>query len=334
MSSIFEALQKAESDRHGIDRSKLSTATELLQIAERRAAAELKGLLPVEQPRTHETVEDGKSFRAKPGPRLATTAAAPVIADQSSSDAIADRLARCQSLEVALPEEQLVCLTDDESLAAENFRFLGVRLRQLRRERPLHKIMITSTIPHEGKSMVAANLACTLARRKRQRTLLLEGDVRQPSLSRVFGCNKVPGLCEWLQGEQSEAANIYHLERANLWFVPAGSFASDPLELLQSVRLPALMNQLTELFDWIIIDAPPVLPLADTSVLSRLADGIILVARQGTTQKRHLQKGIEALDRKKLIGALVNSAESAASSERSYYYRPSTSSIPENQTEK
>jgi capsular exopolysaccharide synthesis family protein len=235
-----------------------------------------------------------------------------------------EKFAQFQSLKLSIhPQNQLVCFTDSECLAAEKFRFLGVRLRHLRRERPLHKVLITSTIPHEGKSMVAANLACTLARRMQQRTLLLEGDVRRPSLSQTFGLTQMPGICEWLQGDQSEATNIYHLEGPGLWILPAGKALNNPSELLQSRRLSALMDQLTTLFDWIIIDAPPVLPLADTSVWSRLVDGILLVARQGTTKKRALQRGLEALDHQKLIGTLLNCAESAAHKDNYYYSQPS-----------
>src|SRR6202034_3352103 len=94
------------------------------------------------------------------------------------------------------------------------------------------------------------------------------------------------------------------------------------LELLQSGRLSSLMDQLTALFDWIIIDSPPVLPLADTSIWMRLADGILLTTRQGTTTKPQLQKGLEAIEPKKLIGAVVNSSKSAAACD--YYYSPTT----------
>jgi capsular exopolysaccharide synthesis family protein len=172
--------------------------------------------------------------------------------------------------------------------------------------------------------MVAANLACTLALRTQQRILMLEGDLRRPSLSRMFGLGKNPGLSEYLHGEGSLTTGIYHLEDANLWILPAGSTPSNALELLQSRKLSTLMDKLTVLFDWIIIDSPPLLTLADTSVWMRLADGILLTTRQGTTEKRQLQRGLEAIESNKLIGALVNSSKHAASSD--YYYRPSTAS--------
>jgi Mrp family chromosome partitioning ATPase len=92
------------------------------------------------------------------------------------------------------------------------------------------------------------------------------------------------------------------------------------LELLQSGKLPALMEQLGQWFDWIVIDSPPVLPLADTSVWMRLADGVLLITRQGITEKRQLKRGLEAVEPKKLIGALLNG--STNSSDTDYYYSP------------
>jgi len=205
------------------------------------------------------------------------------------------------------PDSRLVCLTDQASLGSEKFRFLGVRLRQLQQVRPLQKVLITSTIPEEGKSVVSANLAVTLAQRRPQKVLLLEGDLRRPSLSTGFGLGKLPGLSELLQGDCNPAAAIYYLEGAGLWFLPAGSPEESNLELMQADRLAELMNQLTGWFDWIVIDSPPVVPLADTSVWMRLADGVLLVAREGTTQKRQLQRGLQVLERAKLLGVVLNS---------------------------
>jgi Mrp family chromosome partitioning ATPase len=131
-----------------------------------------------------------------------------------------------------------------------------------------------------------------------------------------------PGVCEYLEGTSTLTKSIYHLEGAGLWLLPAGSTKSNALELLQSRRLSTLMDQLAESFEWIVIDSPPILPMADTSIWARLADGILLVIRQGTTQKRHLQRGLEAFEPKKLIGALVNCAVS--SSNNDYYYYGAT----------
>jgi len=323
MSRIFDALQRSESECSGVDLSLLPTAIAVLKLAELRAISAHKDPMQSERP--------GETHTKEHGP--AAAAGSQGLPRPSSPDDHLCAFAKFESLEISPPrEDYLVCLTDSGGLAAEKFRFLGVRLRHLRRDRPLQKILITSTIPNEGKSVVAANLACTLARRRQQRTLLLEGDLRRPSLSQMLGLGKLQGICEWLHGDKSHATNIYHLERPGMWILPAGNPSDNPLEPLQSARLTALMDELTALFDWIIIDSPPVLPLADTSVWSRLADGILLVTRQGMTAKRQLQKGLDTLDNKKMIGALLNCAQSASHSDDYYYYRPSP--VPSDGTEK
>jgi capsular exopolysaccharide synthesis family protein len=199
-----------------------------------------------------------------------------------------------------------VSLFDKEGLAAEKFRFLGVRLRQLQQARQLKKLLITSTLPEEGKSLVSANLAATLARRKQQKVLLLEGDLRRPVLSKQFGHAHIPGITEWLYEGAGPINSIYYLDGPGFWFLPAGRPPENPLELMQTGRLSSLLVQLTASFDWIIIDSPPLLPLADTSVWARLADGALLVVREGKTEKRQLQRGLTALDRSKLLGVVVN----------------------------
>ena len=304
MSNIFDALQRAEGGNAGADGSGLLLATELLQVAEQRMRG---SALSVEQQPSIE------AFDADP-PTPAST----------------EDMERCPVLAVSIRHEsRLVSVAEEGSLGAEKFRFLAVRLRQLRQNRPLKKILITSTIPQEGKSTVAANLACTLARRRQQKTLLLEGDLRRPNITNQFGIGRIPGLCEWLNG-QSESINIYKLQGLGLWILPAGAAPQNPLELMQSGKLSVLMEQLEAWFDWIVIDSPPVLPLADTSLWSRLADGVLLVTRKGTTEKQQLQRGLEAIEKSKLLGALVNSSANTAHSD---YYQQYTSCSTEQSKE-
>jgi capsular exopolysaccharide synthesis family protein len=165
--------------------------------------------------------------------------------------------------------------------------------------------------------MTAANLACALARRTQQKTLLIDGDLRRPSVARLFGLGKIPGISEWLQGERGPMTSIYYLEDAGFWVLPAGDIPRNPLELIQSGRLSTFMDQLATWFDWIVIDTPPVLPLADTSIWMRLADGVLLVTRQGKTERDQLKRGLEAIDPSKLLSAILNCSSSAS---RSEYY--------------
>jgi capsular exopolysaccharide synthesis family protein len=291
MSNIFDALQRAELENSGAEGPTLTIATELLQAAEQKLRD--SGAI-VDQPVL------GNAFDSDPA-------------------AAVEDMERCPVLSVTIRDEsRLVSLGKEGSLGAEKFRFLAVRLRQLRQGRPLKKILITSTIPQEGKSTVASNLACTLARRKPQKTLLLEGDLRRPNITSRFGLGQLPGLCEWLSGETPNI-NIYRLENLGVWMLPAGTAPQNPLELMQSGKLSPLMEQLESWFDWIVIDSPPVLPLADASLWSRLADGILLVTRKGITEKQQLKRGLETIEKSKLLGALVNSSDSAAHSD--YYQR-------------
>jgi len=200
---------------------------------------------------------------------------------------------------------RLVVLTEPDSFAAEKFRFLGVRLRHIQQTRSLKKVLVTSTIPAEGKSFVSVNLAGVLARRK-QKVLLIEGDLRRPTLSKVLGLGKLVGLGEWLQGDRRRVANIFRLEGPDFWFMPAGDPPANPLELMQSGRLSQLMEQLSTMFDWIIVDSPPLLPLADTTVWARVTDGALLVAREGKTEKALLQRGLEVVKKSELLGVVIN----------------------------
>jgi capsular exopolysaccharide synthesis family protein len=291
MSHIFDALQRSESEGSGTERSEFSVATELLQHAEQKV---------------RRSGTNGKLH--------ATASAADYLLPE-----IGEELQNSPTLSPSIPvENRLVAAGKEESLGAEKFRFLAVRLRQLRQSRPLKKILITSTIPQEGKSTVAANLACTLARRKPHKVLLIDGDLRRPTESAQFGIGNVPGLCEWLSGE-TEEASLYRLEGLGMWILPAGAAPQNPLELMQSGKLPPLMDRLATWFDWIIIDSPPILPLADTSIWSRLADGVLLVTRKGITEKRQLKRGLEAIEKSKLLGALVNSSVNVSHSD--YYQR-------------
>jgi capsular exopolysaccharide synthesis family protein len=330
MSYLFDALQKSQAERSGIDRKALAAATEVLKVAERQAAAQRESALNQEIAEQAAAVADlDGAFSPDATSVLEDGAQFPVEADAASTSPHIDQFRQFQPLRVMIPlQGRLVCVTDKESLAAEKFRFLAVRLRQLRQSRPLKRILITSSVPQEGKSTVAANLACTLARRASQRTLLLDGDLRRPSLTNIFGLGKIPGMCEWLQGDSGPAESIYYLEEAGLWILPAGSTPRNALELMQSGQLSAMMDQLTAWFDWIVIDTPPVLPLADTSVWMRLADGILLVARQGTSEKRQLQRGLEVIDRSKLIGALLNCSSNASHNDYYYHYKPAAATLP------
>jgi len=193
-----------------------------------------------------------------------------------------------------------------------------LKLRHLRERRKLKRIVITSSIPEEGKSLIASNLALNQSRSKVLRTVLVDGDLRRPELGRRFGFSRnLPGLSEVLRGERLLADVVYKLEGSGLWFIPAGVTPENPIEVMQSGRLQQLLEQLETFFDWIIIDTPPVRPLADTSVWMKLADGVLLVTREGVCEKKQLERALEVIDASTMIGLVVNSC---SSNDQKYYY--------------
>jgi capsular exopolysaccharide synthesis family protein len=297
MSQIFDALQRSESEKSGSDLTELSAAADLLEVAERQV---------VQFPTKGDHATENNQLTEN---------------DHQPREARVDQFSQFPLVRFLVPpQSRLVCITEEESLAAEKFRFLGVRLRHLQQKRPLKQVLVTSSMPEEGKSTIATNLACTLAKRQLQKVLLLEGDLRRPSLAQQLGLEKLPGLSELLEGEHGPGMNIHQLEGLGFWILLAGSSPRNPLELMQSGRLSVLMDQLAGWFDWIVIDSPPVLPLADTSVWMRLADAVLLVTRPGKTGKRQLRRALEAVEPSKLLGALLNGSTEATRGNYYHYY--------------
>jgi capsular exopolysaccharide synthesis family protein len=305
MSRIFDALQRSGTEQSGIEYPDMvSVATEVFEAPRRPAPAE-EVSEPVLVPPPPLSTQDPQ-FEA-------------LVSEAPLTEPAPETSREFPSLEVSVTAaSRLVYFSEPDSLAAEKFRFLGVRLRQMQQSRPLKKVLITSTIPEEGKSLVSANLAGVLARRK-QKVLLIEGDMRRPTLAQQFGLGRMAGLAEWLQSGAQTPSNIYRLGGPGLWLMPAGDPPANPLELMQSGRLSQLMSQLSSLFDWIVVDSPPLLPLADTTVWARLSDGVLLVTREGKTEKKQLQRGLDAVKNLPLLGVVLNGC--SHSDQKNYYQR-------------
>jgi capsular exopolysaccharide synthesis family protein len=288
MSYIFEALQRAEAERSGGSLPKgADSVADLLQGVEQEIERK-------------QSVSELPPAATPESPGAATFASAKVLLPAPSADS------------------RLVCLTDQGSLGAEKFRVLGLKLRHLRERRKLKRIVVTGTAPEEGKSLVAANLALNQSRSKVLKTLLVDGDLRRPTQASRFGFDRsLPGLSECLRGERQLSEVVYKLNGSGLWFLPAGRAPENPLDLMQTGRLPELLDRLGEFFDWIVIDTPPVVPVADTTYWMKLADGVLVVIREGVSEKKAVQRALDSFDRAVLLGVVVNSC---SRSEHTYYY--------------
>jgi capsular exopolysaccharide synthesis family protein len=322
MSKIFDALQRCDAERTGTSSPMRPTATELLERAERLATAQWSH---EQSAKSRDDV--GQPEWSSPQSRDITPAAA-APGNDSEVPPQHGFLSQFRTIDLALNGEgRLVAAEAPESAAAEAFRLLGVRLRHMQRDRALRTVLITSSVPQEGKTVVAANLAYTLASSGGKNVLLIDGDFRRPSLTKWLALDTVPGLCEWAQGTSTVTTSIHRLGKCGPWVLTAGGIRENRSELIESTKLPQLLEQISGYFNWVIIDSPPVLPLADTSMWARLADGILLVARRGVTEKRHLLRGLESLAPDKLIGVVMNAATTIPARHYAYYYgkRPADS---------
>jgi capsular exopolysaccharide synthesis family protein len=193
-----------------------------------------------------------------------------------------------------------------KSLAAEQYRQLRTRLSHTEGATALRTILITSPQKGEGKSVTAANLALTMAQELQRRVVLVEADLRKPSLQELLGLPPGVGLAEYLAGACELRDAMKFLPHHNLAVLPAGAAPTNPAELLGSTAMRRLLDQLRTRFDRVILDTPPVLPLADVAVLAPIVDGTLLVVRAGVTPKPAIENALRAFDSSRLLGIVLN----------------------------
>lgn len=215
---------------------------------------------------------------------------------------------------------RLAVLSDTPNMGAEKIRMLTTRLCHLQRKKGLKTVLITSGIKDEGKSVLAANVAISLATTQ-QRVLLLDGDCHQSSLAALLGTAELPGLEGWWRTDHPVVSYLTKMKTLPLWFLPAGRPFSQTIEMLQSPRLSALVGQLAATFDWVIIDSPPLAPLADAAIWANLADATLLVVRLKRTPTKVLAKVLDSFDKRKLLGVVLNDCKDRHLSYYAHYYK-------------
>ena len=220
---------------------------------------------------------------------------------------------------IPTPEQRLVSITNPNSPGAETFRVLATRLAHLRWKRPIKRLLITSAVGDEGKSVVSVNLAFTLARRAGERVLLIEADLRRPTASALLATTQLRGLSEWHQHKLALQDAFYQVEGVPLWLLSAGKGIEEPLPLLESDAFAQMLNAVSEVFDWVLLDSTPMLPMADATSLSRLCDGVLVVAREGHTRKRMLNRALNSIEKNKQLGFVLNEASTVQLGYEQYY---------------
>ena len=208
---------------------------------------------------------------------------------------------------------------DSTSGGAEQFRTLRSRLYQMRSNQPLRTLLVTSSIPNEGKTFVTNNLAQAIVRQPDRRALIIDADLRRSRLHVPLGAPSSPGLTDYLRGTADITSIIQQAQEGNLCFIPGGDEVTNPSELIANGRMKMLLDRLSPIFDWIILDSPPCLLVADASILADHCDGVLLVTRAGVTPAGTAQRACQELRGRNVVGVVLNAIQNSHHSD-SYYY--------------
>jgi len=201
-----------------------------------------------------------------------------------------------------------VAATEPGSAAAEQYRLLRTRLEARDATRRTQLLVVTSPRLGDGKTTTSANLALTMAREFQHRVVLVEADLRRPSLAARFGMQAERGLVDVLMGALALEDALVTVPGHQLTLLPAGAEAARSTELLASSMMQQVLEELRARFDRIVVDTPPV-ALADTHVLARLADGVMVVVRAGVTPRPALERALASIDRERLLGIVLNEVD-------------------------
>lgn len=249
---------------------------------------------------------------------VAVAAMMPAFGSPFSVDTM---LARCPQMEWKPDLGTMLFMNgDDSKRGTEEFRTLRSRLYHMREKMTLKKLLVTSALPKEGKSFTSSNLAQVLVRQHGRRVLLIDADLRGPRLHLMLGTTAGPGLSEYLQGKNDEFSIMQRGPLENLFFIPSGTGIEDPAELVGNGKLKTFLQRVEPLFDWIIVDSPPAIPVSDASVLAKACDGVLMVVRSNATPCDVARKAREEFPDQSLIGVVLNGTSDDAASYARYYY--------------
>ena len=242
--------------------------------------------------------------------------------DSSDSVSLRDELiARCLPSRWSPNPASMVRFDGDaDGSGREEFRGLRARLNLVRERQHLQRLLITSAVPAEGKTFIAANLAQAVSWQEERHVLLIDGDLRSSHLHLALGAPSAPGLSDYLNGSADEFAVIKRGTRPNFFFIPGGRPVSNPTELLENGRMKGLMERMASAFDWIIVDAPPVVPIPDAKVIGEMCDGVLIVVRAAHTPFDLAQRAYSEFRGKSFLGVVLNQVEARLTYGYHYYY--------------
>jgi capsular exopolysaccharide synthesis family protein len=219
------------------------------------------------------------------------------------------------------PDALVIDALHPQEAPTEEFRTLRTRLNHMQSLQPIHTAVITSPSPAEGKSFAATNLALAEAQLSGNLTLLCDFDFRRPIVHSLLQTDRSPGITDYLQGKVALHEAIRRVGDTNLYIMPAGEAVINPLELLNLKEVKQMLDSLPSLFNWVLLDSPPLLFAADANLLSTLCHGTILVVRIGATTIDTITRAMQSLCQNNVLGIIVNGARRGELySKYSYYH--------------
>ena len=303
MSRIHEALKKAEQERAAIATAETEAAPFQTESATAATVAPTRN----------------SEMPLQSGDILSRT----VLTSPGSGEYLRfdDLRARCAHPAWHLdPNVNVFVNPDSSARGSEQFRTLRSRLYQMRSNQPLRTLLVTSSIPTEGKTFVTNNLAQAIVRQPDRRALIIDADLRRSRLHVPLGAPSSPGLTDYLRGTADIVSIIQQGQEGNLCFIPGGDEVTNPSELIANGRMKVLLDRLAPIFDWIILDSPPCLLVADASILADLCDGVLLVTRAGVTPAATAQRACQELRGRNVVGVVLNAMQDSHKYHSDYYY--------------
>ncbi len=220
-------------------------------------------------------------------------------------------------LDACRRNELLVISSHVNPIALHQYRKVASTLHQLQVERGLRSLVVTSAVAGEGKTLTATNLALTLSESFHRRVLLIDADLRRPSVAGLFKANVPQGLTDALADDGGSVVPLVAVSE-HLSILTGGKADPDPASKVTSARLKDLIAAAVDSFDWVIIDTPPVNLFSDASLMSMLVDGVVLVVRASNTSSLHVQRAIAAITPERIVGAVLNQIEGVTMHENGY----------------
>jgi receptor protein-tyrosine kinase len=202
----------------------------------------------------------------------------------------------------------------------EEFRTLRTRLNHMQTLQPIHSVVVTSASPAEGKSFAAMNLALTQSQLAGSRVLICDFDFRRPIVHNLMQIDRSPGITDYLLGKAPLHGIIKKMAGTNLYVMPAGEAVMNPLELLNLKEVKQMLQDLPQIFNWVILDTPPLLFAADANLLATMCHGAILVVRIGATTIDAITRAMQSLCENNVLGIVVNGARRGELYSKYTYY--------------